>query len=113
MGVFASLTSVNTANGKGKVVVFSVFGPILLIALVPLFYVYTNYSILKRWWRGFPIVIHVALALFLWIILWAGPEVGGPDTNAARVGTTWGYFIVVLIWMLVYLLMVYFWKMGT
>lgn len=89
MGTFVSLTSKGTSGGIGKVVNFSIWGPFFLIALIPLFYIYTTYSILRKWWRGFPIIVHVLFALSLWIVLWAGPEVGGPNNDAARTAAAW------------------------
>lgn len=112
MGVFVSLTS-DTGDGYAdKVANLSVWGGVLIMALVPLFYLYTNYSILRRWWRGFPIVVHVLFALLLWVILWTGPEVAGEGSKFSRVVAAWFYFAVVLLWTLADLAMVYFWRMG-
>lgn len=112
MGVFISLTSRGTNGGVAKVVNFSIWGPVFLIVLIPIFYVTTGYSILKRFWRGFPIVVHVLFALGLWIVLWVGPEVAGKDTEAARASAGWAYYVLVLLWYLVLLFFFYFWKMG-
>ena len=113
MGVFVSLSSVNTSGGIAKAVNFSIWGPVLLVALIPLFYIYTNYSLLgRRWWRGLPIVIHVVWAMAIWIVLWASPEVGGPNNAGSRTASAWAYGILVWVWYLSMLVIVYFWKMG-
>lgn len=112
MGVFVSLSSRGTSGGVAKVINFSIWGPVLLIALIPLFYIYTTYSIWRRWWRGFPIVVHVLFAILLWVVLWVGPEVSGPNTEAARTGTAWAYFVLVFVWYLVMMAIVYLWNMG-
>lgn len=112
MGVFVSLTGDSGDGYADKVANLSVWGGVLLMALVPLFYVNTNYSILRKWWRGFPIVVHVLFALLLWVILWAGPEVAASGSTFARVTAAWFYFATVLAWTLADLAMVYFWRMG-
>ena len=112
MGVFVSLTA-NTGDGYAdKVANLSVWGGVLIMALVPLFYINTNYSILGRWWRGFPIVVHSLYALLLWVILWVGPEVASDGSKFSRVAAAWFYLGTVLLWTLTDLAMVYFWRMG-
>lgn len=112
MGVYISLTAKGDNGGLAKVVNFSIWGPVLLLGLIPIFYVYTTYNLLKRWWRGLPIAIHVLFALGVWIVLWAGPEVSSKDTKFARVSAAWAYYVIVLLWYLVLLFFFYFWKMG-
>lgn len=112
LGVFVSLTSVGTGGGADKVVNLSVWGPVILASLVPIFYIYTNINIYKSWWRGFPILVHVLFALVLWVILWTSPEVAAPNNQHSRTLSALLYFVFVLLWFLSLTVIVYFWKMG-
>lgn len=112
MGVYISLTAKGVSGGVAKVVNFSIWGPVLLLGLIPIFYAYTTYNLLKRWWRGLPIAVHVLFAMGVWIVLWAGPEVSSNNTKFARVTAAWAYYVIVLIWYLVLLFFFYFWDMG-
>lgn len=111
-GVFVTLTSRGTSGGISKVVNLSIWGPFFLILLIPIFYLYTDLKIWSHWWRGFPIVLHVAFAMGLWIVLWVGPEVAGQDTDLARAGAGWAYFVLVLVWYFLMLVLIYLWKIG-
>jgi hypothetical protein len=112
MGVFVTLTSLDNAGGTDKVVNFSIWGGLLLLSLIPLFLIYTGYSILRRLWRAIPIVVHVLFALSLWIILWTGPEVGGKHSVAQRTASAWLYFAIVTIWTVANVIFFYSWRMG-
>jgi len=111
-GTFVSLTSVGTNGGKAKVVFLSVIPGIFLLALIPLFYIFSGLAVLKRWWRGFPILVHIAFAYAVWIVLWAGPEVGSNDNPVGRTSAGWAYYVIVLLWYSILLLFFYFWKIA-
>lgn len=112
MGVFVTLTSGADSGSDDKIVNFSVWGSVLLVALIPLTLLYTRFSILRALWRSFPIFFHVGFALSLWAILWTGPEVSGKNTKARRVAAAWLYFAMAGLWTAFNVLFFYTWKMG-
>jgi hypothetical protein len=111
-GVFVSLTAKGASGGLAKVINLSIWGPFCLLALIPIFYLYTTLDIWRKWWRGFPIIVHVAFAFSIWIILWAGPEVATDGAEGSRVGAAWGYLILVMLWYLIMVGLVYFWRIA-
>jgi len=111
-GCFVSLTARGANGGKAKVVDLSIWGTSFLIILIPAFYFLSTLKIWSRWWRGFPIVLHCAFAMGLWITLWAGPEVAANDNDVTRAVAGWFYFGIVIIWYIFMLLLIYLWKIG-
>lgn len=111
-GCFVSLTARGGNGGKAKVADLSIWGVSFLIFLIPAFYFLSTLKIWSRWWRGFPIVLHCAFAMGLWITLWAGPEVAANDNDVTRLVAGWFYFGIVICWYIFMLLLIYLWKIA-